>query len=279
MRTENAHLVVSVKGEDQGRVPWEDLGLLILDQTQCTITQAALAAASQNGAVVAVCGRDHHPCGFLLPLAGNQLHPARLRLQIEMNKPLGKRLWRQLVRAKLAGQAAMLPEKNVARVRISQLAKNVRLGDPDNKEAQGARFYWPALFGKAFRRSREGPPPNNLLNFGYMVLRAATARAIVSAGLHPALGIEHSHRNNAFALADDLLEPYRPFVDERVLFMWRQGHALVKKETKRQLYSLLATPIATARGQSPLTVALDRTATSFVDCLRGENNALELPVR
>jgi len=270
-------MVLYRDGQEIGCVPCEDVGILISDEHQMTFTQAALVSAVENGAAVIFCSRDHHPSGLLLPFAGNQLLTERLQLQIEMKKPLVKRLWRQIVQVKLRRQADRLPKDNRFRARIHQLSKDVKLDDEENCEAQAAKLYWPALFGPAFIRHREGPAPNNLLNYGYMTIRAAMARAICGAGLHPAIGLHHHNRSNPFCLADDLMEPFRPFVDARVIELWSGGSVELRKEEKKSLLGVLTDDVVIAGKRGPLMVALSKTVSSLVECLAGNRENLDLP--
>ena len=277
IRLENGNLVFCREKQEIGRVACDDLGFLILDDFTTTCSQAALTAAVEAGAAVIVCSNDHQPAGLMLPFAGNQLHAQRLRQQVETTKPLEKRLWQQLVIAKLKNQSAMLPAGSAAN-KIVALSNAVFSGDPDNKEAQGARIYWPVLFEDAgFKRARKGKPPNNLLNYGYMVLRAACARAICTTGLHPALGIHHSNRSNPFALADDLMEPYRPFVDRKVKYLWDQGIGELRKNSKAALLGILSEIVRLRKESSPLMVALNKSANSLCNCLTGKAKTLDLP--
>ncbi|NLH48783.1 MAG: type II CRISPR-associated endonuclease Cas1 [Myxococcales bacterium] len=277
VKTRDKQIVFCAEAEETGAVPSEDIGLLILDSLRMTCTQRALAQVLADGGAVLVCGEDHLPAGLLLPLEGNELLTERLRTQIAAGKPQAKQLWRQIVQAKLRAQAGLLPWESAARLRLARLSQTVKSGDEENTEAQGARFYWPELFGADFRRDREGAPPNNLLNFGYMTLRAAMARAVVGAGLHPAIGLHHRNRQNAFCLADDLLEPYRPLVDARVHQLWLQGVMELDKESKASLLRILGEPIRLESGQGPVQVAMQKTAASLAACLAGERRKLDLP--
>jgi len=277
VRLRQGQLVMEQEKKFVGSIPAEDVGLLIFDSHMASCTQSALTAAMENDAAVIVCGNDHQPVGLMLPYEGNQLHAERLRLQLDLKKPLLKRLWQQIVQAKIKRQADLLEQGSAERTRLRRLAKDVRSGDPDNHEAQAARFYWPALFGSGFRRSREGDAPNNLLNYGYMAVRASTARAICGAGLHPAIGIHHSHRNNTFCLADDLMEPYRPFVDKRVKELWEAGEDAISKKTKAYLLKVLTDEVIVAGQSGPLMVALGKSAASLVHCFSGERSELDLP--
>ncbi len=193
-------IVIKRAGEVVGSVPAEDVGVLIIDTPAASYTHGTLTAVMENGGVVVLCGGSHTPVGMILPVAGNSLQTERLRYQADAGLPLRKRLWAQLVKAKIKRQAAVVNSK-----RLKEMAARVRSGDPDNLEAQAARVYWPQLFGAKFRREREGKPPNNLLNYGYMAVRAAVARAVCGSGLSPSLGLHHHNRYNPFCLADDLL--------------------------------------------------------------------------
>ena len=175
------------------------------------IPHPSLLRLLHHGAVVVLCGPDHLPAGILLPVADNDLLTERLATQTRAPLPLKKQLWRQIVRHKITGQAGNLPADHPIRRQLLDLAARVNSGDTSNCEGQAGRFYWPAMFGKNFRRDPDGEPPNGLLNYGYMVFRAAIARAIVAGGLHPALGLHHSNRNNPFCLADDLVEVFLVF--------------------------------------------------------------------
>jgi len=259
-----------------GRVPLEDLGVLILDSPTVTYTHSVITEAIAAGAVIVPCGRDHHPRGLFLPQE-NSLQTQRLARQVAAPLPLKKNLWKQIVQTKVANQATALGKERKAAKALRNLVPRVRSGDPTNIEAQAARIYWPAMFGKDFRRLPEGPPPNGLLNYGYMALRASVARAICGAGLHPAMGLHHHNRSNPFCLADDLLEPLRPLVDVQVQALARAQAAEVNRETKFQLLSLLTATVEVAGLEGPLMVALERVTASLARCYAGERKKLELP--
>jgi CRISPR-associated protein Cas1 len=235
------------------------------------MTSSALAAALDAGASVVLCGGNHHPVGMLLPIAGNGLLTERLRRQIDASLPMKKRLWTKIVQSKIRNQAEALGEGDPSYGRLIHLAESVRSGDPENSEAQASRIYWSAFFAGLdpgtfeipFRRRREGLSPNNFLNYGYMVLRAAAARAIVAAGLQPALGLHHSNRENAFCLADDLMEPYRPWVDLRVLRLTEARSTEIDRDTKRELLEVLTDTVLLGEEKGPLLVALQKTAFSL----------------
>ena len=218
---------------------------------------------------------------MLLPLDGNTIQSERFRAQIDATEPLKKQLWQQTVKAKIANQAAVLQQWDIPNNYLKTSAQTVKSGDPDNNEAKAAAYYWSNLFPAAwmFFRKREGPPPNNLLNYGYAILRATVARAIVGAGLLPTLGIFHRNRYNAFCLADDLMEPYRPYVDEIVYRMVNELGAVeeLTKEHKTVLLKIPAMDVMIDGEKSPLMLATQRTAVSLVKCFAGEQRKLVYP--
>ena len=269
-------LVIRKDGEPLGRIPLEDIGLLILDAPTTTYTHSVITEVLAAGAVIIPCGRDHHPRGLFLP-QDNCLQTQRLAAQVAAPLPLKKSLWKQVVQAKVRNQAGALPEDAPERGLLGALVARVRSGDPTNVEAHAARVYWPAMFGKDFRRLPEGPPPNALLNYGYMVLRSCVARAVCGAGLHPSLGLHHHNRSNAFCLADDLLEPLRPLVDVRVRTLAQGGVIEINRESKMHLLSVLAETVRTGGEKGPLMVALERVASSLVRCYAREQKNLDLP--
>lgn len=273
----HGQLVVRRRDQPPATVPCEDLGVLIIDEQATTITAGLLAALMKHGGTLIICDASHHPAGLLLPLVGNDLQTERLRAQVEASRPLGKRLWQQIVRAKIRMQAANLAPDQPQYNRLLALVGDVRSGDPSNIEAQAARIYWPALLGQDFRRDPDGPPPNNLLNYGYAVLRAAVARAIVAAGLHPSLGFHHRNRYNPFCLADDLMEPFRPLIDARVRHLAGMGCLQINPQSKRELLRILGEPVRVGGHSGPLMVALHRTAASYCQCLTGQARTLDLP--
>lgn len=283
---EPAHLTVQLnqlllkrEGATVASIPCEDIGVVMVDHAGTTYSHAALAHLATVDAAVVVCGRDHLPVGILLPLADHSTVVWRVRDQMAAGKPLLKQLWKQIVQAKIRGQADNLPN-GPHRTKLLTLARAVRSGDPSNHEAQAAKIYWSALFSTiAFRRDRHGDGPNPLLNYGYAVLRAAIARAIVAAGLLPALGIHHSNRGNAFCLADDLIEPLRPLVDARVKQLFDREQYTLDQPTKAALLELLTLDVQCGDQTGPLMVALHRMVASLVKCFEGGGNQLEFPAR
>jgi CRISP-associated protein Cas1 len=274
---EHDQLVLSRDKERIGQVPCEDIGVLLVDHYAVTYTHAVFTRLLHFGAVIVLCGPNHIPIGMVLPMESNELTARRMRLQASAPLPLRKRLWKQIVRRKVVGQAHNLPTDHPVRGRLLAMAAEVKSGDRSNIEGQAARFYWPALFGKDFRRDPDGAPPNDLLNYGYMVLRAALARALVAAGLHPVFSLQHSHRNNAFALADDLLEVLRPRVDRAVLELTRRGIDVIDRESKEKLLGLLAEEVTIDDQSGPLMVQLHRYAVSLLRCYEGEAKSVAMP--
>lgn len=270
-------------------IPCEDIGVVMADSRETTYSHSALAHLAEHGAALVVCGRDHHPVGMFLPISSNTQLLSRLDAQLCASRPTRKRLWSTIVAAKIRAQAAALPprpEANACRQRLLNLSRRVRSGDPDNAEAQAAALYWPALFAhcpavqQPFRRragDRKAAPPNNLLDYGYSALRAALARALVAAGLLPALGIQHRGRSNPFCLADDLMEPLRPLVDRRVRWLAEREELVLNQPTKAELLSVLTEEIGTDAARGPLLVSVVRYVGSFVRVVNGETEALKVP--
>jgi CRISPR-associated protein Cas1 len=262
-------------------IPCEDIGLVVADHQGTTYSHAALARLIEFGAAVLICGRNHLPAGLLLPLGSHTEVVWRIHDQIAISRPLRKQLWKQIVVAKVRGQANNLPASSAARRRLLALAGQVKSGDPTNVEAQAAKVYWPAwLDGTTpFQRNPEADDPvNGMLNYGYAVVRAAVGRALVSAGLHPALGLHHCNRSNAFCLADDLLEPLRPLVDGVVRSLHQEGRTELNRPAKAALLGVLTATVRIADQAGPLLVGLHRTVASLVRCFEGVDDRLQLPV-
>ncbi|NQU22567.1 MAG: type II CRISPR-associated endonuclease Cas1 [Candidatus Nealsonbacteria bacterium] len=273
----NDQLVLKRNGDAVGQIPCEDVGVVLVDQPQTTYTHSALTRLADCGATVVLCGRDHLPVALVLPLADHSEVVWRINEQLAVKRPLKKQLWRQIVRAKIRGQAKNLAEGTAARKRLVQLAREVKSGDPKNAEAQAARIYWAQwLPGEEFRRDRDLPGVNAMLNYGYAVARAAVARALVAAGLLPAIGLHHCNRSNAFCLADDLVEPLRPMVDHRVRDMRQQGLEELTQQTKAELLRLLTDRVQVGDETGPLMVNLHRMVASLVKCFQGKTKRLEI---
>jgi CRISPR-associated protein Cas1 len=267
--------------------PCEDLGVVVVEHPQSTYTHAALVELMAQDAVVVLCGPDHLPCGLVLPLADHNQVVSRIRLQVEVSVPTKKRVWQQLVRAKILAQAENLAPEGPTVRRLREFASTVRSGDPDNREAHAARAYWAAWLLQApngiepepFRRDPDGAGINALLNYGYAIVRAALARAIVAAGLHPALGLHHAHRANLFCLADDLIEPLRPLVDARVRELVFAGETELTQAVKADVLGLLTEEVRIGAVAGPLLVSLHRYVAGLVNVFEGTTRVLETPVR
>ncbi|MEO7532660.1 MAG: type II CRISPR-associated endonuclease Cas1 [Ferruginibacter sp.] len=283
----NQQMVVSyshIKGmEDKPdrSVPIEDLGMLVLEHQQISLTHYLLDQLVAGNVAVVTCNETHHPTGLLMPLESNTLQSERFRAQIEATEPLKKQLWQQTVKAKISNQAAVLKKWGGKYHLLTNLAGSVKSGDANNNEAVAAAHYWQNLFAPEwnFYRKRDGLPPNNLLNYGYAIVRAGMARAIVGTGLLPTLGIFHRNRYNAYCLADDMMEPYRPFVDQVVRTIIDRTSAVesLTQELKVELLKIPALDVVLDGDKSPLMVAMQRTAVSLAKCYAGEQRKLLLP--
>ncbi len=262
--------------------PIEDIGVLVLSHTQITITSGALEALLENNCAVITCDSKSMPVGLLLPLVGNTTQNERFREQLNASQPLRKQLWQQTIQYKIRNQMAVLSHYSDAEIKCMQVwANNVRSGDPDNLEARTAVYYWKNLFGHipGFIRDRDGVAPNNLLNYGYAILRAIVARSLVASGLLPTLGIHHHNRYNAYCLADDIMEPYRPFVDRLVLDITKQyGEDLeLSKDIKAELLSIPTIDVVIGGKRSPLMIATSQTTASLYKCFSGELRKIAYP--
>ena len=262
----------------QKSVPIEDIGFVILEDQQCSITLPLLNALSDNNVAVIFCGENRMPNAMLMNLDSNKTQGESYRSQIEASEPLKKGLWKQIIEAKIRNQAALLRKLGRDGDKLKPYYRNVKSADADNREGIAAKIYWSELFGADFIRSREGLPPNNLLNYGYTILRAAVTRSIMGSGLFPAFGIFHRNRYNAFPLADDLMEPYRPFVDELVYNLYLQGNKQLNKEVKGQLLRILFIDTHFDKVMRPLDVGLTFTSSSLVKCLAGTQKKIVYPI-
>ena len=259
----------------------EDIGLLILDHQQITITQALIAKLLENNVALVTCDHTHHPTGLMLNLDGHTLQSQKFQCQVDASVPLKKQLWQQTVEAKIYNQAKCLEYDRIDNKSLFNLAKNVKSGDSDNCEAQAAAYYWKRLFPlfPEFRRERYGPPPNNLLNYGYAILRAIVARSLIGSGLLPTLGIFHKNQYNAYCLADDVMEPYRPFVDKTVCNIIRlNGKYLdITPSMKKELLAIPAMDVMLDGKSSPLMNAVQRTTANLSRCFEGKGKKILYP--
>lgn len=256
-------LCLEERRQEVGRVALDDIAAVIVHAHGVTYSNNLLTALAERNILLVICSSNHAPVSLFWPLAGHHGQGARMQAQWRASKPLMKQLWRTIVTAKIRTQGAVLSGFALRSGGLDALARKVKSGDPENVEAQASRRYWPLLFGKDFRRDREAEGINAMLNYGYTVIRATVARSVVAAGLHPTAGIHHKHRGNAFALADDLMEPFRPYVDARVKGLADAGHDEVCPDVKQALAALTALDLPTGSGVSPLSVCAQRLAVSL----------------
>lgn len=287
LSVKNSQLVIKRTDQDTQQevvrtVPIEDIGVVVLENRQITITNVALDALLQNNCAVITCDEKHMPAGMLLPFDGNTIQSERFANQIDASLPLKKQLWQQTVQAKIRNQASVL--KRLSGIEVGCMlawGNDVKSGDSDNLEGRAAAYYWKNIFPSLpeFTRDREGEVPNNLLNYGYAIVRAVIARALVASGLLPTLGIHHHNRYNAYCLADDIMEPYRPYVDEMVINIMRSDidYGELTSELKKQLLSLPVTEVVIGGQRSPLMVAASQTTSSLCKCYSGESRKLVYP--
>ena len=261
--------------------PIEDIGIVILDNKQVTITSGLLEALLENNSAVITCDSKSMPSGMILPLCGNTTQSERFRYQIEASLPLKNQLWQQTRKSKIENQAAVLKQCTSKEVRcMTAWALDVKSGDSENMEARAAAYYWKNLFPiEGFTRERYGISPNNLLNYGYAILRAVVARSLVGSGLLPTLGIHHHNRYNAYCLADDIMEPYRPFVDKLVYNIVTKGNDfnVLNNNTKSELLTIPTLDVIIAGKRSPLMVAVSQTTASLYKCFSGELRKISYP--
>jgi CRISPR-associated protein Cas1 len=282
LSTRNQQLVVNFPEEDREEktIPIEDLGYVVLEHPQITISNGLLRKLIENKTAVITCDQQHLPCALLQPLTGHTEHTERLRYQLNASTPLKKQLWQQTVTVKIENQANHFLYRKKNALRLKRYAKEIKSGDLGNQEALAAAFYFQNLFDiEGFSRNQKGVPPNNLLNYGYAILRAVAARALVSSGLLPSLGIFHSNKYNAFCLADDVMEPYRPFVDALVYDIVASGCNVeeLNKNIKADLLMIPALDVIIDDKQSPLMNAMSRTTASLYECFQGSRRKILYP--
>lgn len=280
--TDNVHLsahrgflIIALKSEELGRVSLDDVAALIVHAHGVTWTTNLVVKLAERGAMMVLCAANHAPVAMTIPIDGHHAQNARFRAQWDTPKPFLKQAWKAIVTAKVRNQAGLLsalgrPEGEA----LAYMAERIRSGDPDNIEAQAARRYWPALMGEGFRRDRGAEGANALLNYGYTIMRAMLARAVVAAGLHPTIGLHHANRLNAFALADDLVEPFRPLVDAVVRQIVDEGTHEVDRAAKARLAALISADVELMGVTSPVSVAAQRLAQSLAASF--ENSTLSL---
>ena len=279
----NDSLPESFKVATTRTIPIEDIGIVVLDNKRITITQGVLEALLENNCAVITCNESHLPIGMHLPLVGNTTQTERMRYQIEASQPLKKQLWQQTIIAKIQNQASVLKQMRGTEVgNMQKWASEVKSGDSENLEARAAVYYWQNAFPmiENFTRSREGESPNNLLNYGYAILRAIVARALVSSGLLTTLGIHHRNKYNAFCLADDIMEPYRPYVDKLVMQLYDKypDTQELTKELKAELLQIPVLDVTINNKRSPLMIAVSTTTSSLQKCYAGELRKIIYPI-
>ncbi|MCR5044699.1 MAG: type II CRISPR-associated endonuclease Cas1 [Bacteroidaceae bacterium] len=272
----------SFKQDAERTIPIEDIGVVVLDNRRITITTGAMEALLGNNCAIITCDSTNLPVGLMQPLSGNTTQSERFRNQIDASLPLKKQLWQQTIRQKILNQATVLNKNTGAIVKNMQVwANEVKSGDPDNLEARAAAYYWRNLFPTLpnFVRGREGDPPNNLLNYGYAILRACVARGLVGSGLLPTLGIHHHNRYNAYCLADDIMEPYRPFVDDLVINIMQKypDYTELTQSIKTALLMIPSLDVMLDGKRSPLMIAVGQTTASLAKCFNGELRKIAYP--
>lgn len=278
LSVERGFLVVSQDGSEIGRVALDDIGAVIANAHGLTYsTNLAMALAERNAPFV-LCGPNHMPKSVLWPVETHHTQSQRMRAQIDASRPLRKRLWQGVVRAKIANQGAALEAVGRASNAFDAIARRVRSGDPENLEAQAAQRYWPQIMGDDFRRDVGRPGVNGLLNYGYAILRSAVARSVMAAGLHPTLGIHHENRGNPMCLVDDLMEPFRPVVDVAVFRLCADGIDEVTREAKHRLAEVTSLDMATGAGTSPMATCAHRLALSVAQSFETGAANLDLPL-
>ena len=278
----NDDLPESFKVDATKTIPIEDIGVVVLDHKQITITQGLMEALLENHCAVITCDKSHLPVGLMLPLAGNTTQNERFRCQLDASLPLKKQLWQQTVQAKIGNQAVVLEKCRGSEVgNMQKWQKEVRSGDPDNLEGRAAAYYWKNMFPEVedFTRERDGISPNNLLNYGYAILRAVVARALVASGMLPTLGIHHHNRYNAYCLAADIMEPYRPYVDELVVNYTDENGCPeeITSDIKKVMLSIPVLDVRINGQRSPLMLAAGQSAASLYRCFSGESRKIIYP--
>lgn len=270
-------LVVSYKGEEVGRTPIDDVAALIGNAHGLVYSNNLLVALAERGAPFVLCGANHSPAGLLWPVEGHHRQAARMDAQLRASQPVRKRLWKAVVQAKIGMQAAVIGLFGGPEPPLRRLAGKVRSGDPSNIEGQAARLYWGLLMGKAFRRDRDAPGTNAMLNYGYTVLRALIARQVMAAGLHPGIPLHHANEGNAMRLVDDLMEPFRPLVDACVRRLVEARHAELGSSERRELAVLGTRSLHTRHGISPVGLVAQRFVASLAQAYESPAASLEWP--
>ena len=276
----NKQLIIQKKDtQEESSIPIEDIGFVIIENNQTYISIAVINELAKNNAAVIFCNEKHLPFSMNLPLDCNSIQNRLFSAQIEATLPTKKRCWQQIIEQKIKNQALVLDKYKINSIRLNEYAKNVKSGDSTNREAIAAKLYWDSLFDTDWIRMRYGEYPNNLLNYGYAILRAATARALTGSGLLPTLGIFHHNKYDAYALADDMMEPYRPFVDDEVLEYTKDNleQETIPIDFKKKILQVLTRDVKIGKVIRPLMIALTMTSSSLAKMLVGEDKELSLP--
>ncbi len=284
LSTKAEQLIVQFPDDQKplAKVPIEDIGVIVLDHYRLTLTHGLVGKLLSNNVAMITCDEKHLPQGLMLNLTGNNVQTQRFKAQIEAGEALKKKLWQQTVKAKIMNQASLLQQQGIATENMMYWAGKVKSGDPENYEGRAAAYYWKHLFESEiddFTRGRFDAEPNNLLNYGYAVLRAIIARSLVGSGMLPTLGIHHSNKYNAYCLADDIMEPYRPFVDRMVLYMIRNKEDIYQldKSMKAELLQLPVQDVSINGNTSPLMIASQYTASSLSQCFGDNTRKIRYP--
>ena len=272
-------IVISIKETEQVVTrPIEDIGFVVIENPMVKISVPLLNELVANNVSVIFCDQKQMPKSMLMSLDGNSTLQESYRYQFSASAPLKKQIWKQLVEGKIRNQSVLLSKLGLQGELLKPYYMNVKSGDSDNREGIASKLYWGRIFGEGFKREREGCAPNNLLNYGYTILRAAVARALIGSGLYPAFGVFHRNRYNAFPLADDVMEPFRPFVDEIVYRLYMDGaHSELNNQTKGELLHLLFADVQMGRVMRPLEVALSMMTASLLKVFKGDESKIILP--
>lgn len=278
LSVDRGFLIVSERGDEIGKVPMDDVAAVVANAHGLTYSNNLLVKLSERGIPMVLCDANHMPAAIVWPVDAHHVQTGRMNDQVGASLPLKKRLWAQVVRAKIQAQGATLAAVGAPHGGFYLLSRKVRSGDPANVEAEAARRYWPLLMGKDFRRDRDGGGVNGMLNYGYAVLRAGVARAVMAAGLHPSFGLMHANRSNPMVLVDDLMEPFRPTIDREVWRLVKAGTLEVDPSAKAALARIMVIDLPTTFGLSPVMTCAERLAQSLARAYAGEASTLDLPL-
>lgn len=271
-------IVIKSNSETLGKVPLDDVSVLLLTAQGITVSKNVLNELAENNCITILCGKNYVPQSMVLPIANHCFYTKNIKLQINCSEPFKKRVWQQIIIQKIKNQALVLKLCNKEYQKVEKIASFVKSGDSDNREAYAAKIYWQTMFGKDFKRDKNGEGINALLNYGYAVMRASMSRAICSAGLIPALGVNHNNKLNQFCLADDFFEIYRPIIDLHVYELWKNGETEVTSENKRKLINALWVNVHTHQGNTPVFQSMQYLVNSYVQGMETKKTNLELPL-